>query len=362
MIIKDLFVNLSILVSILFFYSQIFKKSPLSSRSPYIIKVLAGIWGGLLSILLMLFSIKVSGTFVDLRHIPTILVAYYGGALPAIISMILTIIGRYFISTNVFYYALLMSVSGTLFAIYFSKRNFSKKFKVTMILTFNNLMFSAIFGYLVHNIDVFIKVIPVYWLVSSLSAYLSFYVIGYIRRSQRLYDKYLEESVTDSLTGLNNKRKFNEVFKHLIKETKENDLKLSLLYIDIDFFKHINDTYGHETGDAVLKELGIVLQKNTRPFDIVSRNGGEEFTVLLRDCPLSRAVEIAERIRENVENHTFSFFSGKKIKLTISIGVSSFQDTTTDPAMLIEDADKSLYQAKKTGRNKVCIAPYYSLV
>ena len=305
----------------------------------------------------MQFTIHVGTTIMDLRHIPTILLAYFGGAIPASISMILTIIGRLFISNDLSsYFAIAISVSGTIFAIFFAKSNYSKNVKIISMITFNNLMFTLLFCYLIHDLMSILKIIPIYWFVSYLSAYLAFYVLGYLRKSQTLFNKYQKESITDGLTGLNNARKFDAVFNKLINELKINEQKLSLLYIDIDFFKKVNDTYGHSEGDVVLKELGVRLLKNTRPLDIVSRNGGEEFTVVLLDCPLNRAVEIAERIRSNVESNPFTLNSGKELNLTVSIGVASYQETTSEPEMLIDDADKALYKAKNSGRNKVCVA------
>ncbi|MCH1625287.1 diguanylate cyclase [Fredinandcohnia quinoae] len=357
MIIKEFFTNLAILVSVLFFYSQVSSKYPLNTISSIKLKILYGVLGGLLSNILMHYSIDVDNTLIDLRHIPTILLAYFGGAIPALISMVFTIIGRFFVANGLAsYFAIIISVSGTLFAIYFSKLNYSKKAKVSTILTFNNLVFTLVFSYLVQDFMLVLKVMPIYWFVSYISAFLAFYVIRYIRNSQRLFNKYQVDAVTDSLTGLNNVRKFKEVFNQLINDLKTNEQKLSVLYLDIDFFKRVNDTYGHAEGDVALKELGARLQKSTRNFDIVSRNGGEEFTVLLLDCPLLRAVEIAERIRRNVEKDPITLNSGKDIKLTISIGVACYQETTNDPNMLIDDADKALYQAKHSGRNKVCIA------
>jgi diguanylate cyclase len=156
------------------------------------------------------------------------------------------------------------------------------------------------------------------------------------------------------LTGLNNVRKFDEVFNSLLNELNKSIQSFSLLYIDIDFFKKINDTYGHSEGDLVLKRLGTLLTVSTRNFDIVSRNGGEEFTILLPDTSVARAMDIAEHIRKTVENTEFPLSGGGVIKVTVSIGVASYKDTTDNPSMLIEDADKALYVAKKTGRNKVC--------
>lgn len=357
MIIKDFFINLTILVSLLFFYSQILIRSPLTDKSSFKLKLTTGMLEGLLSNVLMQFSIHIESTLIDLRYVPTILLAYYGGAIPALISSLLTIIGRYFISASVaFYFAALISIIGTLFSIYISKSRYTKSRKIISMLTVNNLFFSISLMYLVQDTRLALKVSVIYWIVSYLSTYLAFSVLEFIRKSQMLFKKYQTESKTDGLTGLNNVRKFDEVFNRLVNDLKANQQELSLLYIDIDYFKKVNDAYGHLEGDVVLRELGGRLQNNTRPFDIVSRNGGEEFTVVLLDCSLNKAVEIAERIRGNVEHKPFVLGSGKALNLTISIGVASYQETTNNPEMLIDDADKALYKAKHSGRNKVCIA------
>ncbi|MFE8698787.1 GGDEF domain-containing protein [Cytobacillus sp. FJAT-53684] len=355
--IKDFFANLAILVSMLFIYSQISNRFPSFFNSRIKTKILLGVLGGLLCNILMQYSIHIETTIIDVRHIPTILLAFYSGAVPALISMVLTIFGRILISANLSsYLAIFISIFGTLFAILISKSQYSRNIKIFSIVTFNNLLFSMAFSYVISESILTLKVLPLYWIASYLSAYLAFYVLGYIRKSQMLFNKYQAESTIDGLTGLNNVRKFDEMFNRLIKDLQSNEQKLSLLFLDIDFFKKVNDTYGHSEGDIVLKELGVRLQQCTRTFDIVSRNGGEEFTVLLLDCPLNRAKEIAERIRKNVEQHPFILNSGKEINLTISIGVACYQETTTDPTLLIDDADKALYQAKRSGRNRVCVS------
>jgi diguanylate cyclase len=176
-----------------------------------------------------------------------------------------------------------------------------------------------------------------------------------LRSSQKLFNKYKYESTIDGLTRLNNYRKFDDIFNNLIRISETKNEQLSLLYIDIDFFKKINDKYGHPEGDKVLVQLATILKECTRSFDIVSRNGGEEFTVLLLDCSFVKVNEIAENMRARVENHSFQL-TIHNVHVTVSIGISSFQDTTKDANQLIDDADKALYEAKKTGRNKVCSA------
>lgn len=116
----------------------------------------------------------------------------------------------------------------------------------------------------------------------------------------------------------------------------------------------MNDTYGHLAGDEVLRQLGLLLSTCTRSFDIISRMGGEEFSVLLFNCSNELALDIGERIRSCIEHHPFILPDGKSICLTISIGAATFMETTHNPEQLVKQADSALYIGKNTGRNKVC--------
>ncbi|MEH6937910.1 diguanylate cyclase [Bacillus sp. JJ664] len=356
MIIKELFSNLAILTSLLFMYSQLTKNSPLNRKSSFIRKITMGILGGLLGNMLMQYSMHVGDTLVDLRHIPIILLAFYSGPIPAFVSMILIIVGRFLIGVNLSsFFNIPLMLLVTTGVLYFSRMKLSGKKRVVLSLTWNNLVFTVIASYLIKSFHILILLIPAYWLVSYIGGFIAFYIINYIRSIQSLFSKYKNESTIDGLTGLNNYRKFDEIFNTLIKTIDQKQEKLALLYIDIDFFKKINDRYGHVNGDEVLKELGEILQKCARSFDIISRNGGEEFTVLLMDSSLDKAKEISEKIRKTVEEYPFHI-SEKKIFITVSIGIASYNETTMDLNNLIDDADKALYIAKKTGRNKVCIS------
>lgn len=357
LIFEQLFENLAILISIIFLSASFMGALYLNSSITK--KILRGIIGGILCNILMHYSIKIGPSFiVDLRQIPIYLLSFYGGALPALIAMIFTIVGRLIIGVNSSAYASIIFITlSTTFSLFVSKSNFSKNIKIFCMLTFSNILLS-IMTYLLFkekNLLEFELLIS-YWIISYLAGYIAFYTIRFLREREILFDKYKSESMIDGLTGLNNFRQFDEIFNCLVNDLSTRIQNLSLLYIDIDFFKKINDTYGHYEGDFVLKELGIILKNYTRSYDTVSRNGGEEFTVLLPDCKLNRAIEIAERIRKSVEENEFTLTSGEVTKLTISIGVSSYKDTTNDPFLLIEDADKALYRAKKSGRNKVCYA------
>ncbi len=356
-IMKELLSNLAILSSLLILYTQVTSASPLSRGSSWKRKITIGLFGGLLSNILMQYSMNIGNTIIDLRHIPIIIMAYYGGYLPTLSAGVLIIFGRFLFGFNTSSFAAILLVTLiSAAALLISRRQFSKKKKIFWMVTISNLVFTVLVLNLLNDKKLLLFLVPIYWGISYLAGFISFSVVEYARRSQELFSRYKAESATDGLTGLNNFRKFDETFNQLLFNQERMSEKLSLLYIDIDYFKKINDRYGHGEGDVVLKELGNILKSSTRSFDIVSRNGGEEFTVILRDCGLNQAIELSELIRKNVEEFTFILNSGHQMNITVSIGIASFDDTTRNAADLIDDADKALYQAKRTGRNRVCVS------
>lgn len=175
-----------------------------------------------------------------------------------------------------------------------------------------------------------------------------------------IYAKTVKYATIDALTGLDNRRQVNKRLMQEASVVSRTKRPLSILLIDVDFFKNINDTYGHSAGDYVLKKMSKVFIKCIRDYDIVGRYGGEEFIVLLPDTSLEGARVLAERIRVGVEKTEFKLtksLSEKEeiIKITVSIGVSSFDGKDKNPADIYDEADIALYKAKQEGRNKVVI-------
>lgn len=162
--------------------------------------------------------------------------------------------------------------------------------------------------------------------------------------------KYWKEvSLTDSLTHLWNRR---ALLQHLLREinrARRHQRALSLLIVDIDNFKEINDRQGHTAGDQALKQVGRALTEAVRSIDWVSRYGGDEFVILLPETPREESFDVAERIRNTVK---------QKLGLTVSLGLSLFPIHGQDPASLIDAADKALYTAKSNGRNQTAIAAF----
>ncbi|MEK7241415.1 MAG: diguanylate cyclase, partial [Planctomycetota bacterium] len=161
-------------------------------------------------------------------------------------------------------------------------------------------------------------------------------------------------SVTDGLTSLYNHRFLMECLKNEHKKVLRYKHPISILFLDIDGFKHINDTYGHSAGDAVLVELAKVVRGQLRDVDVVGRYGGEEFCVIMPHTPFSGAKTAGERLVEVVARHNFSP-SSKALNITVSIGIASTSDVSVNSAgVMLEHADKALYVAKRRGKNQVC--------
>ncbi len=163
-------------------------------------------------------------------------------------------------------------------------------------------------------------------------------------------------AITDGLTGLYIHRYFSIRLQNEFDRASRYNLYFSLVIMDIDHFKSINDTYGHEQGNVVLKNIAKILQEQSRKTDFVARYGGEEFCAVLTHTNLAGAIYYAERVRQAVEAFAFPAKSGKPLKVAISLGVVNYPKFKASKVEeLIEAADKALYQAKESGRNRVCV-------
>ncbi len=172
---------------------------------------------------------------------------------------------------------------------------------------------------------------------------------------EKLYDAVEKLSVTDEKTGLWNSRYFNQKIAEEHERMKRGYMsELSLIVIDIDHFKRFNDTYGHQTGDDVLKVVAEVLKSTVRKIDVPARFGGEEFMVILPSTGETGARKLAERIREAVAELRIPVTGKGEVSVTISVGVRTHRASDTTVGMLIHEADEAMYQAKRTGRNRTC--------
>ncbi len=172
-----------------------------------------------------------------------------------------------------------------------------------------------------------------------------------IRKINFMYKHTKHLSETDALTKLNNRRCFENCFDKEFARAKRYGNKLSIGIIDVDFFKKINDTYGHLCGDYILQEVAYNIVNNFRQTDFVFRYGGEEFTVILTETSAESAQIPFERLRKTIEEQVFKY-NNKDIKVTISAGISSNTELQ-DAWDMLDEADKALYKAKNNGRNRV---------
>lgn len=177
-------------------------------------------------------------------------------------------------------------------------------------------------------------------------------IVKYLIKS-RDFDTQYKLATTDGLTELYNHRYFQEQLQNLVAHAKRYDVPLSLIIIDIDFFKKFNDLYGHQSGDAVLRQVAFALKKNVRSADIVCRYGGEEMSIILPNTKYEEAVRIANKLCTIIAEKKCKLSNGRESNVTISLGVASFGNDGQTPAEIIESADKRLYNAKENGRNRV---------
>ncbi len=192
----------------------------------------------------------------------------------------------------------------------------------------------------------------IYPLIFSIFGFTFSYIFKYIVKSRDFEYQY-KLATTDGLTDLFNHRYFQEQIRQYVNNCKRYNNEFSLIIIDIDFFKKFNDNFGHQSGDAVLRQVASTLKRNVRATDIVCRYGGEEMSIILPNTGEDEAFSTAQKICERVAQHKFKLANGKETNVTISLGVSTFPQDGNDAETIISQADKRLYDAKNNGRNQV---------
>jgi diguanylate cyclase (GGDEF)-like protein len=168
-----------------------------------------------------------------------------------------------------------------------------------------------------------------------------------------MWEEMFELAVTDPLTHLANRRRFDEELATETERARRHARDLSLLMIDVDFFKKVNDEHGHQAGDAVLFQIAQLIRERVRGHDLAVRFGGEELAVLMPETSLAGACVLAEELRRSIAEHVVEY-ADKQIRITVSIGCAQFTRKDHDPAAFLARCDEQLYRAKGAGRNVVC--------
>ena len=166
----------------------------------------------------------------------------------------------------------------------------------------------------------------------------------------------IEMAVTDALTGLYNRRYLETHLAHLIEHAVNRGKALSVLTLDVDFFKAVNDSHGHDAGDRVLQEIAGRIRSSIRNIDLACRTGGEEFVVVLPATDIATAERVGERIRKTVASKPFNAAPDCLLNITASVGISALSNVDEGVEELLKRADKALYRAKREGRNRVILS------
>jgi len=169
-----------------------------------------------------------------------------------------------------------------------------------------------------------------------------------INNRKELEKELQKLSIIDSLTGIFNRYKIDSALKQQIAYSKRSNTPLSIIFFDIDHFKRINDTYGHQAGDEILKKLTVLIKEHLREYDIFGRWGGEEFIIILPDTSVKQAVKVAQKLKSIIEKNKFKYID----KLTCSFGVTELKPEDNSDSFLTR-VDSLMYEAKKRGRNKI---------
>ncbi|PYE50804.1 diguanylate cyclase [Paenibacillus barcinonensis] len=362
------FVNICVIITFMYLSGIIAKFYSIRLPFPSLrVQMIGGLLFGLYGTVLMNYSFHINdSTIVDLRHLAIVTAAVYLGGLASVISGFIIAILRilmFGITSSAIDAAFIMILLG-LSGVYFAYASWSR---LSKIITMNLLGMSMIFVVLLMNTDsmsTLMRVYPIQMTIAFIGGIFIYFIAEFINRSNEMLFVLERRASTDHLTDLSNRRQFEQSLRAELQHARHYHQKLSLLAIDIDRFKKINDTYGHSAGDAVLKQLGQLLVEHARSTDLVSRHGGEEFAILLLDCGYHQSITIAESVRKAVARSLFTLPDGQTVKLTVSIGVAVYPDHCDDHEDndLYDQADRALYEAKNTGRNRVCSLPPYNTI
>ena len=222
--------------------------------------------------------------------------------------------------------------------------------KTIVLLVATLIIYTIISTFIMANWNIWISLVMPY--ITIIATFILIYCEKYLMKSKD-YEQTYKLAVTDGLTQLYNHRYFQEQMINQVNNYERYGNVFSMILIDIDFFKKFNDTYGHQSGDCVLKQVASILKKNSRTSDIACRYGGEEMAVILTNTNKDEAIITAEKICNTVRNNKFILANNEKVNVTISVGVATVGENGTKPQEIIEYSDKCLYKAKESGRNQV---------
>lgn len=355
-VVDQLFVNGCIIISVIFIAVEFLENDRIRKLSSNKKSILSGVAFSISSIFLMKYSIYITPTaFLDFRAISQSSSAFYGGPLSSIITGLSSAVFRisyYGVDKNSILTFISMILS-SLACAYISKKTLNKKIKWSLMIITSQLIHALLLVLVLGNSNAILSAIFYLFIGTVVVSTTVYYVFDHLLIAHKQVKILKEQACIDFLTGVHSSRNFNSLYEEISAKLCQEGRVFSVLMIDIDFFKDVNDTYGHLAGDEVLKDLGYILNIFARKAGIIGRVGGEEFCILLEDYNIAQATRYAEDLRACVEKTNFVIDSQKQIHITVSIGLATYKETVSDIADMREFADQKLYQSKKSGRNRI---------
>ena len=354
--IGQLFVNGCILISIIFISVEFLESDRIKKLSSNKKSLVSGIAFSIASILLMRYSIYITPTaFIDYRAISLSSSAFYGGPISSIVTGLISSLFR------IFYYGLnknsiftfVSMIIASLLCAYISKMSIGKKVKWILMVIISQLNHIILLVLVISNANELFKVMTYLLIGTVFFATTVYFVFDHLLIAHKQVELLKEQACIDFLTGVYSTRHFNSLYDDISQKLARENQVFSVLMLDIDLFKNVNDTYGHLTGDEVLKDLGYILNMFARKAGMIGRVGGEEFCILLEDYSLDEAREYGENLRKYIERTVFVIDAKKQINITVSIGISTYKETVSHINDMREVADQKLYESKESGRNRI---------
>ncbi|WP_172257115.1 GGDEF domain-containing protein [Saccharibacillus deserti] len=352
---RELFVNFTILATLLFFgniFFNRFRKASRKSMAKALLPWGAGAALGIVGIVLMEFSFRVDDrAMIDLRQ-TAILIAVYAAGIPGglVASLLIGVVRFFFfgpIGVSSYAGAANAIVTFLLVAPVLRKGKlepgrWAAAFAVQLIVLIGS--FLVIIG-----TDA-VQRIPIFAVIAAGTGIFTFFLLRHLNNSNELFAFMEDAAHRDFLTGLHNTRSFHLAYDRRLRRALRNEEGFGLILLDIDHFKQVNDTYGHQAGDLVLRQLGTILTSCCPADGYCARNGGEEFAVLVDRAYEEETGRVAERIRTAVEGYFFLMEDGTRLELTVSLGFGL--SAAGSPKTLFRRVDDALYRSKESGRNR----------
>jgi len=354
--ILTIFQNFCILITAIVFVLHYLRIRSLQQSDRLSFRIFMGFAAGVVAMILLKSSVVVdplNHIVLDFRYVPVFLVSIYGGWIPTMISTVIIAVYR-LILNDITAVSIWMALATLLIGIAYSiilridKPNINRY--VLAMVAHSSIMISVSF-LITKDSNIRFFTLWTHLLSMYLGSYLGWRYIEYGIMEIKIHNQFKNEASKDFLTNLFNRRRFQDELNMNLQRCLRKGEPMSLMMLDIDCFKYVNDSFGHAIGDDVLREFAKILVRTCRVYDGIYRVGGEEFAIILQDCTPAQAIEIAERIRMNVEKHEYHLVD-KKVKVTTSIGITSYR-AGMDSHQMSTLADEALYKAKNAGRNKV---------